>query len=64
MFRAFEAFTVTRDDHSNTVYSQLSVFIPVGWGCTQLFGDIDIAPSVQNTRQTPQLGIYLDICRW
>lgn len=49
MFRVFEAFTVTRDDHTDTVYRQLNVFVPVGWGYIQLFGDIDVAPSVQNT---------------
>lgn len=48
--RAFKDLTVTRDDHSNTVHSQFDVFIPVGWGYSQLFGDIDVAPSAQKAK--------------
>lgn len=38
----------TRDDHSDTVYSQLKSFIMVGCKATKLYGYRSIAPYVQN----------------
>lgn len=37
-----------RDDHSNTVYSQLKVFILAGCVYIQAFWHISVAPSVQS----------------
>lgn len=38
----------TRDDHLDTVYSQLKVFIPNDMDNTQVFRVLGVAPSVQN----------------
>lgn len=38
----------TRDDHLDTVYSQLKVFIPTDLDKTQVFRVLGVAPSVQN----------------
>lgn len=38
----------TRDDHSNIVNSQLTVFILVGWDYTQIIGDLGVALNVQD----------------
>lgn len=36
----------TRDDHTDTVYSQLKVFTPAGWYCPKVFGDPSVALSI------------------
>lgn len=36
-----------REEHADTVYSQLNVFITASWNYTQLFGDLSVALSVQ-----------------
>lgn len=39
----------TRDDHSDTVYRLLKVFILAVWDHTQVFKDLGVTPSVHNT---------------
>lgn len=37
-----------QDNHPNTFYSQLKVFVPAGWDHTQMFHDLGRVLSVQN----------------
>lgn len=38
----------TSDDHSDTIYSQLKVFIPASWDLNHLLRDLGVVLSIQN----------------
>ena len=40
---------LTRDDHSDIVFSQLKIFIPTVWDDTQVFQDLDVPPFQSRT---------------